>query len=1121
MIYLFDTLHLDTTVRELRCAGAQVPLEPQVFDLLVYLIEHRDHVVGKDELFQHVWCGRSVSESTLSSRITAVRKAVGDNGRDQRLIRTVSRHGFRFVGTLTEANDTAARENSRQAPVGDEPPPLLSRGDRRPITVLLCDLVFTGPDTHPDDPESRLDVLQSCHQIVTRACEPLGGDVADLASERITVYFGYTGIREEDAECAVRAALCIMESLESAECSEVREWISARITLASGVVVTQSVAPGGQIGQMPAFGEATSVAAQLHTRAAPDQISIADSTRQLVDQLFEYRKLETNGNCHLPVGDVWEVVAPSAKANRFDALRRPVPNVIGREEELDFLLRRWKQALRGEGQVVLITGEAGIGKSHLSSRIIKCIRQQNAAHAVLQCSPLHIQTPLHPVIEHSKNGAGIRTTDSAKTGLKKFSLAYDTILDRKTLEQVASVVFAGTKEQSAEPGISQHFKEEILHALLKQLEHTCKTQPTLLVVEDLHWIDPSSLELLCRAIERAQKLNLLLVLTARPDFSPPWPKKSFIREISLTRFDADEVTALIDQLDVTSALDSDLRALLLQQSDGIPLYVEELTKFALSKPRAFNTAAASPKSSTSKNLNVPAALQSSLLARIDQLKIGKSIARICSAVGPQFSYDLIKDVSDISDEDVGHGLDELINAQIIYNVGSPPNASYNFNHALVHNAVYGSMLQRDRQSLHGRIFDALERRGESTNELLAYHAFNAGRPSKAADLWTSAAALAASRGAYHEAAYNLEAAISAAELADGDPDHILQMYGWVAFTWISAEGYLSEKARHAAQRGIAAAKLRPESRYKFAPSYAEWTLLLATGPQDQALAKIEAVLKNVNALKIKSQAFFANALAGYSSMAVGNLKQADRRLKRAKLEYDPEKHNRHSVYYGHIPGPDLFYRLALLRLLQGKFDAVESNIKDAFNACPKDVGFHAEAQLLMKLCLVSILMRDHNRVATYTKRLREFSQTYSLRVAELVSDLYDAMLMSAAGDKPGIEQFIEASKCYEAEIMPFESAPRWVAQAELLLDANLLKEAEYAHKRAGTLISETREFLAQAEYLRIGGRLEALRNNNDKAAGLYSNAVEVAQSQGAHLWEMRAQSDLAVLMGSNCEAPHA
>jgi DNA-binding winged helix-turn-helix (wHTH) protein len=777
LIYTFDDHALDSERRELRRGGAIVDIEPQVFDLLEYLIDNRERVVSKDDLLAAIWNGRVVSESTLSSRIAALRRAVGDTGERQGVIRTIARKGFRFVGDVHETGATAVPAGVPAAP---RAPDIHETPNRRQLTIMACRITGALTDSSPPDPEELRDAIAEYRAAVAAAVAPHGGRIGANAADGILVHFGYPGAHEDDAERAVRAGLAVIGAMQTGAHAAPRE---AHIGIATGLVVVEEPHPNGGL---EVSGPPLHQALRLMEAAGAGQLAIADGTRKLVGKLFECRALDRANDAGTTVaanteagtdgagikGDgradaAWRVVRETAIANRFEALRARNAPLIGREEELAMLHRRWDHAKTGDGRAVLIWGEAGIGKSRLVAALCDALRCEPHACLRYDCSPHRMQTALHPVVAQLEDAAGFAAADSAEQKLDKLAR----VLEQSSPDNAHDLaLFAELLSISCDTRLpalalsAQRRKELLLERFIAQIAGKAGSTPVLMILEDAHWIDPTTRELFDAVIERVRGMRVLLIMTYRPEFSPSWLGQAHVTALTLNRLGPRENAALVRNIAGGKALPPAVLAQIMTRSDGVPLFSEEVTKSVLESGIVREAAGEYVLAEPLQAQAVPATLQASLFARIDRLAHLRPLVQTSAAIGREFGYRLLRAACALSDAELMPLLDELVGSGLVHQRGLPPHATYAFKHALVQDAAYETMLKGQRIETHRRIVEVLKldfpEFAERQADVLAHHCTEANLWEEAIGFSIAAARTALERSAGIEAQSHVQRALA-------------------------------------------------------------------------------------------------------------------------------------------------------------------------------------------------------------------------------------------------------------------------------------------------------------------------------------------------------------------------
>jgi predicted ATPase/class 3 adenylate cyclase len=646
-------------------------------------------------------------------------------------------------------------------------------GERRQLTVMFCDLADSTELSARLDPEDLRSVIAAYRAACARVISHYDGFIAHFLGDGLLVYFGYPHAHENDAERAVRAGLDIVAAIPRLETAASAP-LKARVGVATGVVVVGDlIAEGASEGQA-VVGETPNLAARLQAVAEPGTVVMSASTRRLAAGHFEYRKL---GATHFKgLADptvVWQALGLSAVEGRFEAEHGiSLSPLLGRHEEIELLSRRWRQAAQGDGCVVLLTGEPGIGKSHIALTFQE--RLQSEPHIQLRyfCSSHHTNSALFPFVSHLERAAGFERNDPAAVKRAKLEA-----LLAQTPSHVAILanLLSLPEERDRLPDFSpQKRKETTLLTLLARLQSLAELEPVLAVFEDVHWIDPTSLELLTLMMQRVPQLRALLVITARPEFTPPWPNHAHVTTVSLTRLGRRHGMALIERITTGKALPEPVTEKILAQTDGVPLFIEELTKTVLESGLLQEQDGHYVLERPLPSFAIPTTLYASLMARLDRLAAVKEVAQIGAAVGREFSYELLIVVAGLSKEKLDEALDQLVRSELVFCRGERLERIYTFKHVLVRDAAYAGLLKSRRAELHAAIARAFEQRFpdfiEAEPETLAHHLTEAGLIRKAVDYWLRAGRKAAARSANIEAIAHLQRGIEATSRLPDESD---------------------------------------------------------------------------------------------------------------------------------------------------------------------------------------------------------------------------------------------------------------------------------------------------------------------------------------------------------------
>lgn len=646
----------------------------------------------------------------------------------------------------------------------EQPPeqahPAEREAERRQLTVMFCDLVGSTELSRQLDPEDLRDVLRRYQDEVSNAVTRYEGYVARFMGDGVLAYFGWPRAYEDQAERAVRAGLDAVAAVQNVKLDNDAR-ISARVGIATGQVVV-----GDLVGEVASdleavTGETPNLAARLQGIAETDHVVISSSTRQLLGTTFELVDLgphQLKGFSEDP--NVWGVVGESAAESRFEAAHgSALTRLIGREHELGLLQERWDLARDGEGQIVLVSGEAGIGKSRMLLDFAKRVGDESHFKLQYQCSPHHTNSAFYPIIQRIRRAAGISEGDSAETRLDKLeALLIPTEGDVKSVMTLfAALLSLPAEDRFGVLDLSpQQLRYRTIEAMIGQVLALSRKRPVLIVVEDAHWIDPSMADYIGEIMPRITDHAVLMLITYRPEFAPNWTGHPHLSLVTLNRLGRKQAAEIAESVGGQGLMAAIIERIVVR-ADGVPLYVEELTKWVLESYFS--------KNDTAADAAIPATLQSSLVARLDRLDEAKEVAQIGAVIGRRFSYELLAAATDKTDPEISALLDSLVQSGLVFRRGIPPDATYTFKHSLVQDAAYNTILISRRRRLHTLILEVLEARsdnwrGENIN-LIAHHAYQGEVWEKAFEYLQQAGLKAMDRSAIREAVSLFEHALSA------------------------------------------------------------------------------------------------------------------------------------------------------------------------------------------------------------------------------------------------------------------------------------------------------------------------------------------------------------------------
>jgi class 3 adenylate cyclase/tetratricopeptide (TPR) repeat protein len=656
-------------------------------------------------------------------------------------------------------------------------PVLRDGAERRQLTVMFCDLVGSSALSARLDPEDLRAVIGGFHACIAEVIVRNEGVIARYMGDGVLAYFGYPQAHEDDAEQATRAGLELVDAVANLQ-TDIGAELQVRIGIATGMVVVGDLSGEGAAREQAVIGETPNLAARLQMFAKPGTVLISETTHRLTDGHFDYRDL---GPVALkgwvdPI-PAWQVLGTSGVESRFEAQHKTrLTPLIGRDEEIELLLRRWQHSKYGQGCAVVLTGEPGIGKSHIALALQE--RLQAEPHITVRhfCSAHHTNSALYPFIRQLERVARFERSDSPAAKFAKL----ETLLVRSgadadhVVPPLANLLSLPPNDRYRVPELSpQKRKEMTLAALLAQLNVLAAQQPVYVIFEDVHWADPTSLELLTVTLERVPRLRVLLLITARPEFTQPWPGHAHVTTVSLTRLNRRDGAALIERVTAGKTLPEEVMDQILARTDGVPLFVEELTKTVLETGLLQERDDHYVLNHPLPSMAIPTTLHASLMARLDRLAPVREVAQIGAVVGREFSYELLNTVAGLPKGRLEEALAQLVRSELIFRRGEVPQAIYAFKHALVRDAAYSGLLKSRRAALHATIADAFEQRFpeivEAQPETLAHHLTEAGLFEKAMGYWLQAGKKAAMRSANLEAIAHSQRGIEASgHLPDGE-----------------------------------------------------------------------------------------------------------------------------------------------------------------------------------------------------------------------------------------------------------------------------------------------------------------------------------------------------------------
>ncbi len=1028
----------------------------------------------------------------------------------------------RILKAIADYQQSSTPRTSVTAPTVASP---RSEAERRHLTVLFCDLVGSTGFALELDPEELSGVIRRFQDTCAAVIKHFGGYIGRFMGDGLLVYFGYPQAHEDDAERAVRAGVDIVAKIGQLLLPS-GEPLQVRVGIATGLVVVGETIGEGSAQEQAVFGEAPNLAAHLQQVAAPNSVLVAASTHRLLGGMFvcaDLGRVEIKGK--LKSVAAWRVIGESAVESRFEAIRpKRLTRFVGRQEQLSRLLNCWEQAKRGAGQVALLCGEPGIGKSRISNTFLDSIAEEPHIKIRYQCSPHHTNSPLFPVINQLERVARFEREDLPDTKLEKLEAVLSQAGDASLADAPLYAALLSIPSGSRYPPLNltpQRQKELTITALTRQLLGLARSRPVLFLIEDLHWIDATTLESITRTFPLVRTAPVFLLITFRPEFMPPWLDHSHVTMLRLNRLPREQVGAMVIDLTDSMELPPEVYDQIIRKTDGVPLFVEELTKTVLESGQLHLVGDRYISIAPLRSFAIPETLHDSLIARLDRLVSVKEIAQIGAALGREFSYRLLAAVAPTAGAPLEAALAQLGAAELIFARGEPPDSTYVFKHALVQEAAYASVLHSKRLPLHARIANALKEHFpeiiESHPELMAHHLAEAGLPERAIEYLKKAGEHAILRSANDEAISHLKRAL---KLFQSLFDHqagthkALELVVLLSQAMIAGRGYAAAETKEVLLQAKALIDESTDPAQKFSILYGIWACYYVGG--EVALQRDAALdfVREAERLGDTAALCLSHRALGTTYVTMGEFVAGRHHLERARALYDPHEHARFRYQYGQDIGATALCYLSWALWHLGYFDQASEVAAQAVR--------HAD-EVSHPHTMVYTICHARGMLDVFRRRPEE-TPSYAGRVVSLCDE--HGFPFWAAGGRilNGWAATCQGETELGIELLRDGLAAWRKTGARLWLPIFLALEAE-AHAKAGrsdtalqviaeaALISEeTGERWAVAEVLRMkAGLLLATGRPAEEVEALLVNSLQIARHQQARSWELRTACDLARL----------
>jgi class 3 adenylate cyclase/predicted ATPase len=1018
------------------------------------------------------------------------------------------------LGAVQPSPPSAATEPKLQ-----EPP------ERRQVTVMFSDLVGSTTLSARMDPEDLREVIAVYHECVAEIVHSSEGFVAQYLGDGVLVYFGYPQAHEDDVERAVRAGLDLIGAVSSLK---TRAPLQARVGIATGIVVVGDLMRSGNPQERGIVGETPNLAARLQGIAEPNTVVIAESTRKLLGNLFE---LEDLGSKDLkgftqPVR-IWTALRASSMESRFDALHAGVLTaLVGREEESELLRRRWARAKAGDGQAVFLCGEAGIGKSRLTAALLEDLAGERQTRLRYFCSPRHTDSALYPIMLQLERAAGFTRGDATEEKLAKLreltapsgANHFDLLAELLSLPNSAADLRLSPQRK----------REALFDVLLRQVEGLARRRPVLAVFEDVHWIDPTSRELLDLMIDRIRRMPVLLLITSRPEFQAPWAGQPHVTTLALNRLNARDGATLIQQVAGNLALADETIADILERTDGVPLFVEELTKAVLESAAQENPVASVLAANPVATLAIPATLHASLIARLDRFgDSAKEAAQIGAVLGREFHYELIQSVAQRRGLELDAALDRLTDAGLLFCRGVPPQSSYLFKHALVQDAAYGTLLRERRQEVHARVASVLQQTFpdlvERQPELLAHHLAGAGQAERAVAQWLKAGQCAAARSAHSEAighfGRGLALLATLPQRPERDRQEIdLQLAKGVSLSTL--KGFSSAEAAEAYTRARDLSEKEGKADRLFVSLWGLWNFT-RTSNIDAACALSDRLLVLTGQHDDVGLRLEAHHAAWATHFYRGEPARSATHSDEGHNLYDFERDRSHVDIYGHDPGVCARDVGAWTGWLLGYPDKALASARDALNLAERLDHPFSLGMTLLHAAIFHQLRRDSD---SSLQRLRAAEMLAAEQRLALPIDpriLRGAALSAQGAGAEAVVSIREGLANMQTTAAMLYRPFNLALLAEALETAGNNEDALAALEAALATMEKTGERWWEPEIYRLKALALVSRRNLVEGEASFAQSIRIAQHQRAKSLELRATMSLARLWGEQSRRAEA
>ncbi|RBW41481.1 hypothetical protein DS901_17245 [Loktanella sp. D2R18] len=997
--------------------------------------------------------------------------------------------------------------------------PLAATAERRHLTVMFVDLVGSTEMVMRLDAEDMREVITQYQQAVASVVDAYAGFVATLLGDGMLCYFGWPHANEDDTDRAVRAGLAVIEATQQITTPDGAA-LASRVGIASGVVVVGDLTGGGARQEAAAIGETPNLAARLQSVAEPNQLVIPGEMLPLLGATFKITSLGAHDlkGIGRPI-EAFVVDGETSAKSRFEARRTGslIP-IVGRENEIETVLNRWAQAQTGQGQMILLSGEAGIGKSRTVQAVMDASLADDHTRLIYQCSPYHTESAFYPFVQQLSDAARFTTEDTTEDRLDKIEALFN---GSPAIHGVIALLLGldGSTRYGKTDGTPAQQRAHMMQALVEILLRMARRKPVLLVFEDLHWIDPTSLELLDFILAALPGQRILILATARPPFDHDFGPVPNITRLQLNRLTKGMTYAIVAKLTGEKPLPEKIMNIIVRRTDGVPLFIEELTKTILESGALTEGESGYLVNDSLGDFAIPATLQDSLMARLDRLAPIKEIAQIAACVGRVFSHQLMTKICEIPEVELDDAFDQLVAAELIHQHGVAPQVQYIFKHALVRDAAYESLVKERRTVFHKRILAALEAEPDTAPELLATHAEAARLTDRAITLWQAAGKAAISRPAYKEGETHLRRAIAlnAPKVATDDKAALataiaLKVQLFVALS--PGKGLWSDEAVATLEEALDMADKVGETPLRGDIIYGLLMSSYFRGRLETSIARADELKGLAEVSGDTAQLLVAKRLAAIGRLKMGRFIESQPYLDEAEALSEQVASENLAARFGHDPIVGLQIYQSLGATFRGQTQRANIYRKNAEDRARIIGHTNTTCAMLGLFVICAHVANDVTAERRHLSILRPLINEHNVASSHLWAEATYALLRMADGDALGLDAFrITEAKMLDVGIRLLVPGNRVVA-ARRALALGLVKDAKALADDAENMMNETGEKSWLPDLHRLRAGFAIAEHDMGRAEDHLKAAISLAQLGGGTLWEIRAAIDLAKLYHS-------